>query len=211
MEGIIYRQIRKSDYEEIKDLINVSFFIEDYVENDKVLDLELDCELYEALVEQSYTCIAEKDGKVVGVLMGQAKSDYSVFRHLDHYIKYYSNLIKWRILAFLKKDRLADSKKINETYDYFLENSKEEYDGVLSLFIVSEEVRGCGIGKELIRKFKSYLNNEGVEKIYLFTDSFCNYEFYDHLGFKRKNKKIINYLRNNKRNNLDIYLYSYEL
>ena len=211
MEGIVYRQIRKSDYEEIKDLINVSFFIEDYVENDKVLDLELDCELYEALVEQSYTCIAEKDGKVVGVLMGQAKSDYSVFRHLDHYIKYYSNLIKWRILAFLKKDRLADSKKINETYDYFLENSKEEYDGVLSLFIVSEEVRGCGIGKELIRKFKSYLNNEGVEKIYLFTDSFCNYEFYDHLGFKRKNKKIINYLRNNKRNNLDIYLYSYEL
>ena len=111
----------------------------------------------------------------------------------------------------MKKDRLADSKKINETYDYFLENSKEEYDGVLSLFIVSEEVRGCGIGKELIRKFKSYLNNEGVEKIYLFTDSFCNYEFYDHLGFKRKNKKIINYLRNNKRNNLDIYLYSYEL
>ena len=84
MEGIIYRQIRKSDYEEIKDLINVSFFIEDYVENDKVLDLELDCELYEALVEQSYTCIAEKDGKVVGVLMGQAKSDYSVFRHLDN-------------------------------------------------------------------------------------------------------------------------------
>lgn len=211
MEDIVYRQIRKSDYEEIKELININFFIEDNVENDKVLDLELDCELYEALVEQSYTCIAEKDGKVVGVLMGQAKSDYELFKHISDYIKYYINLIKWRTLAFLKRDELSDAKKINETYDYFLENCKEEYDGVLSLFIVSKEVRGCGIGKELIKKFKTYLNKEGVEKIYLFTDSICNYGFYDHLGFKKKKEKLIRYIRNDKKGCLDIYLYSYEL
>lgn len=211
MEGIVYRQIKKSDYEEIKNLINVSFFIDDCIENDKVLDLELDCELYEALVEQSYTCVAEKDGKVVGFLMGQAKSDYSFFKHIGDYIKYYVNLIKWRMLAFLKKDNLDDAKKIYETYDYFLEDNEEEYDGVLSLFIVSKEARGCGIGKELIKRFRHYLNEEGVEKIYLFTDSLCNYQFYDHLGFEREDKKIINYLRNNKKGNLDIFLYSYEL
>lgn len=211
MEEIIYRKLRKSDYEEIKNLINISFFIEDYVENDKVLDLELECELYEALVEQSYTCIAEKDGKVVGFIMGQAESDYSVLDHLDYYFNYYLNLIKWRILAFFKNDNLDDSKKLNKTYDYFLKNSKENYDGVLSLFIVSEEAQGYGIGTELMQKFQDYLKEEDVEKIYLFTDSFCNYGFYDYLGFKRKNKKIIKYLRNNKKKNLDVYLYSCEI
>lgn len=211
MEEIVFRKIKKSDYEAIKELINKSFFIEDYVENKKVLDLELECELYEALVEQSYICVAEKNKNVIGVIMGQAESDYSLFNHLDYYIKYYINLLKWRGFAKLKRDKLEDSRKLNKTYDYFLKNSKENYDGVLSLFIVSEEARGLGIGKELMKRFQDYLKKEGAEKIYLFTDSFCNYGFYDYLGFKRKNKKIIKYLRNDKRKDLNVYLYSYEL
>ena len=211
MGEIIYRNIRKSDYEDIKNLINTSFFIEEYVENDTVLDLELECELYEALVEQSYTCIAEKEGEVIGFIMGQAEEDYSIIDHIGYYYKYYINLIKWKVCAWLKKDKLEDSKKLNKTYDYFLKNSKENYDGVLSLFIVSEKAQGYGIGTELMKRFQNYLKEQDVEKFYLFTDSFCNYGYYDYLGFKRKNKKLIKYLRNNKKKDLNVYLYSYEM
>lgn len=82
--NVIYREIKKSDYGTIETIINNSFGLYKYVNNPKVLESLLKVYLQSCLAEKTFSCIAEKDGKVVGVILGQAKSDYKYLAHLNH-------------------------------------------------------------------------------------------------------------------------------
>nr|WP_246566699.1 GNAT family N-acetyltransferase [Tissierella simiarum] len=53
----------------------------------------------------------------------------------------------------------------------------------LTLFAVIEECRGLGVGKTLISYLDEYLKEHNTHNIYLYTDSACNYGFYDNHGF----------------------------
>lgn len=79
---LTYRKIRKSDKEAVKRIINESFCLYSYVDNKSVLDSFLNVYLYSCLSEATFTCVAEIDGKVIGVIMGNAKNDYHMGEHL---------------------------------------------------------------------------------------------------------------------------------
>lgn len=67
-----------------------------------------------------------------------------------------------------------------------LEKQKAEYDAELALFAISEEARGKGIGKSLYQQAIEYMRKDKLESFYIFTDDYCNYGFYEHMGLKRK-------------------------
>ena len=79
MEPVIYRNVRKEDYAQIEELINQSFGLHGYVSSSKVLKYIKKQYLYSCLAEATYTCVAVKGERVVGVIMGNAKEDIPCF------------------------------------------------------------------------------------------------------------------------------------
>lgn len=211
MNNITYRKIRRADYEQIQEIINQSFGLYKYVEHPKVLKSLLQLYLQSCLAEQTCSCVAVKDGKVIGVIMGQAKSEYSFFTHLVPILGVVFYTLKTNVLARIYKCSTKDYKKIHEIYHKFLLGRKEEFDGVLTLFAVTEESRGLGIGKTLLHHLMKYLKKNNTHNIYLYTDSSCNYGFYERQGFVRLCEESMAITREKKQTTLDVYLYGYKL
>lgn len=81
--------------------------------------------------------------------------------------------------------------------------------GCIQLFIVSKESRGLGVGKALVSHLSYYMKTMNVKSLHLYTDTRCNYGFYDSQNFKRLNEKELYF--DSIKTNLNIFLYSYNL
>ncbi|MFR2211926.1 MAG: GNAT family N-acetyltransferase [[Clostridium] leptum] len=46
-------------------------------------------------------------------------------------------------------------------------------------FAIHPAYRSLGIGKELYSRFLNYMKNESIEHCYVYTDTTCNYGFYE--------------------------------
>ena len=84
-------------------------------------------------------------------------------------------------------------------------------DGDITLFAVSSEARGHGIGKNLIEQLYSHFRRHKVKRIYVLTDNMCTYEFYEKQGFERTRTGSIEIIRNNKPFVLEAYRYEKDL
>ena len=96
-----------------------------------------------------------------------------------------------------------------QIYKELMKKANKDFDGVLTLFVVSEECQGLGIGKKLLSYFFEYEKQNDVKNIYVYTDSKCNYKFYDSQGFIKLNKGTFNVKTINNHFDLDIFLYEY--
>ena len=76
MSDIIYRKINKKDFEYIKHMMNKNFYLCEYIEDERVLQPFLNSYLYSCLAEKTFSMVAEKNGKVVGVILGNFKKQY---------------------------------------------------------------------------------------------------------------------------------------
>ena len=97
-----------------------------------------------------------------------------------------------------------------ELYDS-LEPQISGLDGDITLFAVSSEARGHGIGKNLIEQLYSHFRRHKVKRIYVLTDNMCTYEFYEKQGFERTRTGSIEIIRNNKPFVLEAYRYEKDL
>ncbi|WP_449135709.1 GNAT family N-acetyltransferase [Senegalimassilia anaerobia] len=66
-----------------------------------------------------------------------------------------------------------------------LEQSGCNPDFELVLFAVSDKARGLGIGSTLMKHVQRYLAAEGALKAFVFTDTDCTWEYYEHRGMRR--------------------------
>lgn len=211
MSEMRYRPLEKRDYDAVGQLINKSFGLYRYVPDKRVLKTLMKQYLLSCLAEQTYSWVAEKDGAVVGVIMGNAKSDYRAFGHAKALTLLVFYTLKLYLQTAGSKDKISDYKNIHQIYAGFLEKSKEEFDGVLTLFAVSEACRGLGVGKKLLSGLLQYLKEKKVKKFYLFTDSTCNFGFYDSQGFQRLAEDQLSVTRGSVQTKMSVYLYGYEL
>lgn len=191
------------------EIINQAFGLFRYVTDGKILKYFKRQYVYSCLSEATYTCVAEKDGQIVGVIMGNAKKDYNVLKHIFYIIKtaVYSSKMVW----YLRKNKkmIEDFKKLHRIYQKILQKHKSEFDGVLTLFAVNENYRGYGIGKALLEKLFNYLQEQQVKKIYLYTDTTCNYGFYEHQGFKRLEEQALELIKEKEKFQMNVFLYGY--
>ncbi|MEG0692876.1 MAG: GNAT family N-acetyltransferase [Oscillospiraceae bacterium] len=211
MSEIIYRKLKKEDYNEVEEIINQSFGLYHYVDNPKMLNMLLKSYLQSCLAEKTFDCVAQKDGKVVGVILGNSKSDYKIFSHFKPTLAmiYYGILMNFQSLKC--KEKADDYKNLHKIYAEFLKNRKNQFDGVLTLFAVSEDCRGLGVGKNLLSLLVEYLKKNNTTNIYLFTDTTCNYGFYDSQGFKRIDEKQLTITCSHKPMDIGVFLYGYKI
>ena len=62
---------------------------------------------------------------------------------------------------------------------------KKEFDGELVLFVTDTSVQRHGIGTTLLRQFYQFMEQNNSKNIYLFTDTTCNYGYYQKKGYRQ--------------------------
>lgn len=211
MNEVIYREIEKKDYDAVMLIMNQGFGLYRYVDDPKTLQVFLNLYLQSCLSEKTFSCVAEKGGKVVGVILGKANSRYTVVSHLPNILSvlYYNTIMAVKSARY--KVSTNDYKNLHKIYRDFLKNRKGEFDGVLTLFAVSEDCRGLGVGKNLLSRLRDYLKENGTKRVYLYTDTTCNYGFYDSQGFERLEQQPLIMTSEHKPMKMTVFLYGYDV
>lgn len=208
MSKIIYRELTKKDYNTIKNLIGEAFGFNEFIKDKIFLDSVLTSYLKDCILESSFSKVAEKDNKVIGIILGKANKDNTKL------IKEHSPLstepAELESLMEIKENKtiISEFLKIKDTYAEIIKGRKDDFQGCIQLFIVSKESRGLGIGKTLISHLFNYMRSMNVQSLYLYTDTRCNYKFYDSQNFKRLNEKEIYF--NFLKEKLNVFLYGYK-
>lgn len=78
---IVCRELHPTDYPVVKELINKSFGLYRYIQNQRVLKNCLNAYLQSCLVEAAFTRVAERNGTPIGI-MGKGGSDYHLLPHI---------------------------------------------------------------------------------------------------------------------------------
>lgn len=211
METINYRTVEKKDYPAIGEIINQAFGLYRYVSDEKTLESFKLQYVYSCLSEATYNCVAEKDGEIVGVIMGNAKADYKIYPHLKYLFHTVQNGIKMRYYGRKFKSGIDDYKRLHKIYSGFSKKHNGEFDGVLTLFAVNENCRGLGVGTKLLSRLSEYLKSQNAKRIYLYTDTTCNYGYYEHKGFERLEEQTLAMTKDRKPFQMNISLYGYSV
>ena len=100
---------------------------------------------------------------------------------------------------------------VDEIDKKFLENSKKKYDGEVAFFAISSKARGKGIGKKMFCNMLEYMKLQNINDFYLFTDTTCNYGFYEHQGMNRCYEKSKTFLIHGQEAKMTFFLYDYKI
>lgn len=161
--------------------------------------------LASCLCNQTFARAAVLDGRTVGVIMGKD------FRKRSLNLSY--RLRQWAAISAMlagKEGRrtMKAFSHVDELDRQMLQATGKAYQGEVAFFAVDEACRGLGIGKQLFDGLRSYMQGQGIECFFLFTDSSCNFGFYEHQGMKRRQTRKYE-VPLGIRNKMEFYLYEY--
>jgi len=153
-------------------------------------------------LERATEVIAAYDGdRLVGVLLaalqGETPSYGSFWRRL-----YITGL---ELLFSEKFDTAADpykkaNKRMLEVYNF-----SERSDGEINFLAVDPAMQKCGIGSLLLAELS---RRQKGKRLHLFTDSKCNWIFYERKGFSRREQKKIELSIHDEKIPMTCYLYA---
>lgn len=208
MKNVVYRNLEKKDYNRIKELINNAFGFSEFIKDSNLLESILNIYLQGCLLDSSFSKVAVKDNVIIGIILGNAKNDKKHLRKLSNILSWVSSGTKLAFSNKENKNAIKEFSKVSQTYKEIIQGKEDDFQGCIQLFIVSEESRGLGVGKTLIKYLSNYMIDMKVNNIYLYTDTRCNYGFYDSQNFNRLNEKEIYF--DTIPSSLNIFLYGYK-
>lgn len=124
-----------------------------------------------------------------------------------------SVLPEWKWLSERISERHSDRKcKAVQGIDKeLLSSCDKDYKGELAFFAISEKCRGKGLGRKLFQTVVEYMKTKNISEFYLFTDTSCNYLFYEHLGLTRccEKKQAIDV--KGEKGDMTFFIYEYQI
>ncbi|EJR57760.1 hypothetical protein IIM_00142 [Bacillus cereus VD107] len=208
MNTVKYRSLVKEDYEPIKHLIGEAFGFNQFITDKKFLNSLLNFYLQSCILGSSFSKVAEKDNKIIGVILGDSEKDKNRLKRFHNTFSFAYNTLKLFMTNKENREFLKAFIKVQKTYKELIKGKEDHFQGCIQLFIVSEKSRGLGVGKTLMNELFQYMTKEDVTSLYLYTDNACNYGFYDKQNFKRVQEKAIHF--GPKKDQFNIFLYRYD-
>lgn len=174
------RNMLESDVPDIADIVLTTWEMETY--GREIARPSSEVYVLEHLYSRSFAKVAIVDGKAVGCIIGDAGTNRTGKirgrERLSPRMEAISGMDGY-------KEYVSDMDIMHRGQETMLHDSGLSYDGEISLFIVSETMRGRGIGKALYMEALEIFRDNGCESIVIFTDNDCGYSFYDNMGCSR--------------------------
>ena len=200
---ITYRRYRGSDFAALAEIVKITWSY-DKLCGEKTAPRLAKTYLYWCLAEQTYMQVAEKNGKPVGIIMGNN------FSHHCGKLRFRMRAVLSGLLLRMSKDGRKASAffdEVDRIYKRLMESGGRKYDGELTFFVMSPDARGKGAGKELFRRFKEYMAGTGARRYYVYTDTSCNYGFYESRGMKLRGSETAMFEREHGSQPFTFFLY----
>lgn len=203
-----FREIIPTDYAALEKIIRDAWNYESFASPKTALKMSK-LMLASYLANQNFTCVAVNNGEPVGVIMAKAARQPPHRAPLGYTL---SRLASALALLVSKEGRaVAHMQKAFSSLDEkLLVESGQTFEGEIAFFAIAETQQGLGLGKTLFDRALCFFQTQGAKNFFLYTDSTCNYGFYEHRNMKRLNEQ--NYsLRPYKDMDILFFLYGYTL
>ncbi|MBT1172023.1 GNAT family N-acetyltransferase [Bifidobacterium sp. MA2] len=164
-------------------------------------------DLHHCLSRSTVAMAAERDGEVVGVILGRVAAAVSRRRPLPR-CRHVLHMIRESIpLPFSAEGRrgIREALELIAVDAHLIRGIGSRYDAEIVLFLVDERVRGRGVGRMLFDRILRTFRNVGANRYFLFTDTTCDVGFYDHRGLTRFRERRVS-----RRDGADDVYYLYE-
>lgn len=206
--AVTIRALKKEDYPQVEQIISDTWHYQMLSPDPKDAAHMARLYLRSGLVRHTFARVAVKNGRILGILLGRHHLSAPRFRIRAKLSMLYSACLLLSSKQGRKIARLFSG--FDAADKQLLENTHTDFDGELVLFALAGPARGHGIGKALLAEFLAYMKKEQAKQFFLFTDTTCTYEFYEHNGFQRIGalQKQLPILPDKK---IEMYIYQYQI
>lgn len=162
--------------------------------------------LASCLCNQTFTAVALEDGRPVGIIMGKDRHTHRCPAGL-----YIRQLAAIGSLLLSRQGRQVSRMfgGVEGIDQALLKKTGVAYPGELAFFAVDEGCRGKGLGRGLFDAVVAYMQSRDIHRFYLFTDTSCNYGFYEHMGMVRRAEQAHTIQANQVQGDMTFFLYDY--
>lgn len=199
--NIEYKELKRRDFSTVIDFAINGMNFHRYVDGKMELRMYGRYFLYLELQRATQLLAAYSGDRLVGILMATMKNE--VKRYGSWWRNLYVRIVDMA-MAIAYKGGVAPYKDANRAMmNQYLKRA--DPDGEICFFAVDPTIQGAGIGTLLLNELAR--RNEG-KLVYLYTDSNCTYQFYEHKGFERCEEQAIEIELQGKTTPLTCLLYS---
>jgi len=212
MSQIKIRDVSKADMPQLRAIVRDTWDWADLFETKEALEAAIAMYVNHAMHNSSFGKVALLNGELAGVIFGTAFGEAPACRGLledgmPHALT---------LLNATEFERKAIYEYLSKTYAVYSEligSNAERYGGTLDFIVVPEAARGFSVGKQLWHALEAYFHKKAVRLIYVYSDTDCNYGFYDHMGFHKKAELKVDYIFDDDEDNFTMgqFLYEYNL
>lgn len=200
------REYQKQDFKPLETIIRQTWHYDDFC-SPKIAAKLARTFLSSCLTNYTFSRVAVMDGEITGIILVKDIKQHRC--PLRHRLKQIQSLIS----LYLTSEGRSASKifeQVDKIDHELLQESNKSYPAELALFAVSESCRGMGIGKKLFESALNYIHCRKFDDFYLFTDTSCNYGFYEHQGMSRTCEKEHHFQMKGQDVKMNFFLYDYE-
>lgn len=207
MPTILFRPLRQEDYPALEDIIRTTWNYDRLAPHPAAAQRMARLYLQNCLLCHTFSQVAVQDGIPVGIIL--ARHGRARGLRLSHRLAVLRDSLA--LLASPQGRAMARIfARVEETDRALLEDAEDRFDSELVFFAVAQDQRGTGTGKALLNAALSYLRKQGGKSLYLFTDTSCNFGFYEHFGFVRQAERVLDF-RPAFPHSLRMFLYAHSL
>ena len=202
---ITLREYQKEDFQELENIIRETWHYDEFSSSETAARLAR-VFLNSCLTNHTFSRVAVWNGKPVGIILCKITAGYKCP------LKYRAAQIKSILSLYLSKEGRNVSKifgNVNGIDKQLLTDAGKSYPAELALFAVDPSCRGKGIGKMLFQAVLDYLKEQKLDEFSLFTDTSCNYGFYEHQGMRRHCEKEHIFNINGQTAKMSFFIYEY--
>lgn len=179
---LVFRPYRHTDYPALVSIVKDTWRYEQMA-SPKIAKLLAEVFVSSCLCNATHSIVAQVDGEVAGVILLKdiAQHRCSVsdrWRQVSALTRLLLRREGRRIMGIFRNVSCVDARLLDEI--------ETQYRGEIALFVLDGRYRGCGIGKALYERALASLRARELMPFYLFTDTSCNYRFYERQGLRRR-------------------------
>lgn len=204
---ITFRNIQPSDYPLLESIIRRTWHY-DELSDGRTAGRLAKAYLMSCLCNQTFTNVAMCKNIPVGIIMAKNIAAH----HCPLYMRW--KQIKAIISLLMHKESrkvISIFRNVSHIDEELIKKNKLTYQGEVAFFALDQDYRGHGIGKVLFDHMLAYMKKEAISNIFLFTDTSCNYGFYEHMQMEKRCETTHTFSIEEQDAKMTFFLYDYTI
>lgn len=205
--GLRLRPWREADLPQTALLVDEAFGLSDFVPMRRAVRPVLVLDVLDSLSRADHAVVAEAEGRIAGVLMGQLPGRPVLpgrgrRRALRAVWAARAAAATGRQVQMWREQRLVAG-----SHTQLRRRARTPLGLELTLFLVASRHRGRGIGGALFGDYLERLRRGGAGRFHLHTDDSCTWEYYEQRGMERVASDLITVRTTAGLRDVETYLY----